>query len=86
MKEVDRELHGAMKRRDREMDQRLWQAWHMVALDRTKKLPALSELFSRSQPEKRKQSTDEMLFAMKGLFLAFGGNPDELKGSNDQPG
>ena len=64
----------------------LWQAWHIVALDRTNKLPALSELFSRKQPEKKKQTPDEMLFAMKGIFLAFGGDPEKLKDQNEQPG
>lgn len=81
MKEADRELAGAMKRRERESDERMWLAWHIVALDRTQKLPKLQELLSRPTTEasKRKQSGPEMLAAMKGIFLAFGGNPENLK-------
>lgn len=86
MKEVDREMRGAMKRREREMDERMWLAWHIVALDRTNKLPRLQELLSKTPTEKRKQSGEEMLAAMKGIFLAFGGDPAQMKGDNDQHG
>lgn len=84
MKEVDREMRGAMRRRDREMDERMWLAWHIVALDRTNKLPKLQDLLSKAPAEKRRQSGEEMLAAMKGIFLAFGGDAAQLKGDNDQ--
>lgn len=79
LKEADRELRGAMKRRQRETDERLWLAWHIVALDRTERLPKLETLLARPEAPRRKQSPEEMLTAMKGIFLAFGGSPEQLK-------
>jgi len=81
LKEADRELSGAMKRRERESDERIWLAWHIVALDRTQKLPQLQDLLARptTGTSRRQQTGPEMLAAMKGMFLAFGGNPEQLK-------
>ena len=78
MREAEREMRGAARIRERETNERLWLAWHVVALDRTQKLPKLETLFIRSTAPKRKQSGAEMLAAMKGMFLAFGGDPKEL--------
>jgi len=86
MKEVDREMRGAAKGRERRTDELIFLAWHTVALDRTKKLPNLQDVLSKQVPEKRRQSGEEMLAAMKGIFLAFGGDATELKGANDQHG
>ena len=84
LREVEREFRGVAKRGEREADERTWLAWHTVALDRTERLPKLQDLLTKPEPEKRKKSGEEMLLAMKGIFLAHGGNPDDLKVSNDQ--
>jgi hypothetical protein len=68
------------------MQSMFWSIGPIVALDRTNKLPKLQELLSKGQPERRKQSGEEMLAAMKGIFLAFGGDPAQMKGDNDQHG
>ena len=86
MKEADRELRGAARRRERETDERMWLAWHIVALDRTEWLPKLQDLLSKAPPERRRQTGDEMLMKMKAAFLAFGGDPQQLKANNDQSG
>ena len=79
-KEVDREMLGARKRLEREADERMSLAWHIVALDRTKKLPKLETLLiSTRRPAGRRQTHEEHLVAMKSIFLAFGGDPEELK-------
>jgi hypothetical protein len=79
-KEFDREMRGARKRLEREADERMSLAWHIVALDRTKKLPKLETLLiSTRRPAGRRQSPEEHLIAMKSIFLAFGGDPEELK-------
>lgn len=77
--EADREMTGAMRRREREANERMSLAWHIVALDRTKKLPNLETLMVKSNQPARKKSPEEMLLAMKSIFLAFGGDPNELK-------
>ena len=78
--EVDREMRGTRKRIEREADERMSLAWHIVALDRTKKLPKLETLLIGGKPgNRRRQSSDEHLVAMKSIFLAFGGNPEELR-------
>jgi hypothetical protein len=79
-KEVDREMLGARKRIEREADERMSLAWHIVALDRTKKLPKLETLLiATRRPAGRRQTPEEHLVAMKSIFLAFGGDPEELK-------
>jgi hypothetical protein len=81
LREVDREMRGARKRLEREADERMSLAWHIVALDRTKKLPKLETLLigNKGTRNSRRQTPEEHLVAMKSIFLAFGGNPEELK-------
>lgn len=79
IREADREMRGIQKRMEREADERMSLAWHIVALDRTKKLPKLETLLRASSRQKRQQTPDEHLVAMKSIFLAFGGDPRELK-------
>lgn len=88
VKEIDREMGGAMKARDREANERMWLAWHIVALDRTKKLPKLETLLikPRAAGRPRRQTPEQMVVAMKAIFLAFGGDPAELGLTNDQHG
>lgn len=79
-KELDREMRGARKRLEREADERMSLAWHIVALDRTKKLPKLETLLiGGKSPRGKAQTPEEHLVAMKTIFLAFGGDPAELK-------
>jgi hypothetical protein len=78
--EADREMKGAMRRLEREADERMSLAWHIVALDRTRKLPKLESLLIGNRPGNgRRQTPEEHLIALKSIFLAFGGDPEELK-------
>lgn len=78
--EADREMKGAMRRLEREADERMSLAWHIVALDRTRKLPKLeSLLIGNRRGNGRRQTPEEHLVAMKSIFLAFGGDPEELR-------
>lgn len=79
MREVDREMTAAVKRREREGDERIWLAWHIVALDRTKKLPKLETLLSSGRRLSRPQTPEEHELALKAIFLAFGGDPKDLR-------
>lgn len=79
-KEVDREMHGYLRRMEREADERMSLAWHIVALDRTKKLPKLETLMISGRKRRTKaQTPEEHVIALKTIFLAFGGDPAELK-------
>ena len=82
MREADREMRAAVKKRERDADERMWLAWHIVALDRTPKLPRLESLLLKNTV-RRQQSPEELLVAMKSIFLAFGGDPAELNA--DEP-
>lgn len=85
MREAERELRGFGRRIERETNERMWAAWHTVALDRTDKLPKLETLLIKSAaPQKPRQTGEQMLVAMKSIFLAFGGDPAELGLKNDQ--
>ena len=77
MREVDREFSGTVKIRARETNERVWLAWHIVALDRTDKLPKLESLM-QSEVQRERKTPDQMLVDMKSIFLAFGGDPQEL--------
>jgi hypothetical protein len=79
MREAEREFRGTAKIRERETNERLWLAWHIVALDRTEKLPKLDTLMIKSAAPKPKQSGEQMLAMMKAMFLAFGGDATELR-------
>lgn len=79
-REVDREMRGAARRREREHDGRMSLAWHVVALDRAKKLPKLETLLiGATRKPARRQTPDDHLIAMKTIFIAFGGDPEELR-------
>lgn len=78
LREAEREFRGLAKVRERETNERLWLAWHTVALDRTDRLPPLDTLLIKASEPKRRQTGEEMLLAMKSIFLAHGGDPSEL--------
>lgn len=79
LREADREMRGAVRRQEREANERMSLAWHIVALDRTKTLPKLDTLMIRPANTNRKKSPEELLLAMKSIFLAFGGDAEELR-------
>lgn len=61
-------MRGALKGLERDHKARLSQAWHIVALDRTSKLPPLAELFGeppvvRKPSPQTKNQLRESLFA-----------------------
>lgn len=74
-------MRGAIRRQEREANERMSLAWHIVALDRTKTLPKLETLLIRPGKAGQKKSPEELLLAMKSIFLAFGGDPKELRKS-----
>lgn len=79
-REAEREMLGAQKRLEREANERMSLAWHIVALDRTKKLPKLETLLIKENGRiGRRQTPEDHLVAMKSIFLAFGGDPKELR-------
>lgn len=80
MREADREFRGVQRVREREANERMSLAWHIVGLDRTKKLPKLETLMIRKAPaSRRKQTPEQILVGMKTLFLAHGGDPADLR-------
>lgn len=61
------------KRLDYEQRARAWLAWHIVALDRSKRLPPLKSLLGPSKQEKQPQTWQQQLTIVKQLNAAFGG-------------
>jgi hypothetical protein len=75
-------MRAAEMRREMAADERTALAWHIEAFARTKKLPKLQDVIGKKSRQRKPsgpQSLDEQLANMKTLFLAFGGNPEELK-------
>lgn len=62
-------LKGAAARIQREQDNRAWLAWHIEALSRTKKLPALEKMMGSKKRRSRRMTADEMV-AMAHLWTA----------------
>lgn len=83
-REVDRILQGVRNRLEREANERMSLAWHIVALDRARKLPKLETLLTTGGQRRlqRKQTPEEHIVAMKTIFIAFGGDPAELKAAS----
>lgn len=80
MREAEREFRGAQRVREREANERMSLAWHIVGLDRTKKLPKLESLMIRpANAPSRKQTPEQILIGMKTLFVAHGGDPADLR-------
>ena len=53
---------------------RTWLAWHVVALDRTKRLPPLKSLLGPAKPERKGQTWQEQARIARQLNAAFGGS------------
>jgi len=61
------------KRLEYEQRARAWLAWHVVALDRTKRLPPLKSLLGPAKPERKAQTWQEQARIARQLNAAFGG-------------
>lgn len=78
-----REQAALVRRLQMEQDRAAWLAWHMAALQRMKRLPKFDKMISRRATRRgasERQTPDQMLAAMKTLFLVNGGDPKDLKG------
>lgn len=73
-------VEGKIKSQKRRMNELLFLAWHIEALARQKRLPALSSLLKEEKPSGRQQSDEEMLNMAKLLNAAFGGEVLEVYG------
>jgi hypothetical protein len=69
-------MHGKLRAARRDHNQRAWLAWHIAALQRTKKLPKLASLFAKEKP--RQQSWQEQQMIMSSWAAAHNAkvNPD----------
>lgn len=70
-------IDGAHRRLSNEQDGRAWHAWHVAALTRAEKMPALDVMFTK-QKAQAEQSGDEQVIMLDHLFLAWGGDPAQL--------
>lgn len=61
LREVQNIMHGHETRLKREHNERVWLAWHIEALQRTKKLPKLKDMMSGASAAPRKQTVDEQV-------------------------
>jgi hypothetical protein len=61
-------MHGKLRAARRDYNYRAWLAWHIVALQRTKKLPKLKSLYAREKP--RPQSWQEQSMIMQSWAAA----------------
>ena len=60
-------------RYDYEQKGRAWLAWHVVALDRSKRLPPLKQLLGPAKPERKPQTWQEQATIARALNAAYGG-------------
>lgn len=70
-------IDGAHRRLSNEQDGRAWHAWHVAALTRVEKMPALETMFTK-QKAQVEQSGEEQTIMLDHLFLAWGGDPAQL--------
>jgi hypothetical protein len=61
-------MHGKTKALRREHNSRAWLAWHIAALQRTKKLPTLRSMLAKEKP--RAQSWQEQIEIMRQYAAA----------------
>jgi hypothetical protein len=70
------------KRAENEQRARAWLAWNSGTIGNWKKIPSLAEFMQikKAAPRPaRRQSPEIQLAQMKAAFIAFGGDPDDLK-------
>jgi hypothetical protein len=58
---------------EREHNDRAWLAWHVAALQRTRKLPKLDSLMHRRKATRRHQSGAEFWDILRAHVIASGG-------------
>lgn len=67
-------------RQNHRRDELAWLAWHTAALTRARKMPKLKDMLSTARTRPRERQSAEVQEAMiKAMFLAYGGDPEELK-------
>jgi hypothetical protein len=71
-------MHGKLRAARRELNQRAWLAWHIAALQRSKKLPRLKSMMTKEKP--RAQSGQEQATIMQ---LWATGHNAKLKANGD---
>ncbi|WP_211037801.1 hypothetical protein [Leisingera sp. HS039] len=84
-REMVARIEGAHRRVSAEQDGRAWLAWTTAALMRQQKLPELSSLMARDEPQ-APQTPAEQEISLDMLFLAWGGDPAELAQMREQKG
>lgn len=71
-------MQGAQRRLENQHDDRVSHAWLTAAMIRsTEGLPELDTLLSNRKP--KEQSIEVQEIAMDHMFLAWGGDPEQLK-------
>lgn len=70
--EFEEVFKGYQDRRKRDLEDLVYQAWHVAKLSRLKDIPNLEDLFNR-KPEKKPQTDEEMLAKARILNALFGG-------------
>lgn len=80
-REISREFMAREKAVARATAENAWLAWHVAALTRAKKLPPLKKMIDGlTRPNRaNRQSPEIQLAMMKSMFLAFGGDPQQLR-------
>jgi hypothetical protein len=84
-REMVARLEGARRRLAVEQDGRSWLAWHVAALSRQPKLPDLGSMFEH-QKKQAPQTAEQQEIGLDQLFLAWGGDPEQLARVREQGG
>jgi len=66
---------GASRRIRRERDLAAWQAWHIAALSRSKRLPSLEKMLGKRG---KRQTPREQAAALLHLAGAWGADPEQI--------
>jgi hypothetical protein len=75
---------GRIRNQKRRMNEMIFLAWHIEALARQKRLPALGNLLKEEKSNGRQQSDEEMMGMARLLNAAFGGEVIEVYGDIQQ--
>jgi len=70
-RELAREISAAIRRHANEHNARAWLAWHVAALQRSKKMPPLKRLMA--QEKRRRQTWQEQLKMVELWQAVLGG-------------
>ena len=73
------QVEGRARAIRREQSNLAWLAWHIAALERTKKMPPLHKLMPKQSKKRRPaQSWEEQLRLVQLMHVWFGGDVKEL--------